>query len=343
MQVVSVGVVDALPFTDWNSGDLSLFFQEANVGSEQQDEFYSRCERFCTCGEDGEKSVTLSNWLNFNMQYKLTKKDHAERVFRAMDRAAVGRVSLAELFAGCVAANPGTPHILNSHTGFQRARYFFDYYDEDKTGFLNFDEVCSMVADTMLTIDDEEKDDVHDSGVLGSALLFAQEFGELSVVTLWIDRVVDCEGLSERMCELRVSREWTVRRICKEVAYCLDTSIQGLGLALSGKPLQQADVLGSFVGAGDGPVALTVTEARRQEPFVLHEKLWSSELLGLEKFVHVSFQSVRQAISTEKLRGTSRLFRFQRVSYHPRSRSCDHMKNIDSAVRTSARCAAAGA
>jgi len=41
-------------------------------------------------------------------------------------------------------------------------------------------------------------------------------------------------------------------------------------------------------------------------------------LAGLERLVHVTFNSVYQALTTERLRGTSRLFRFNRSILYKR-------------------------
>lgn len=328
VQVINTSGCETEGFTIVNSDNSVLFYKEANIGSEQRREFLSRFEKFYTSGEDGAKFFTLSNWLNFNSHYKLTKTEYAEHYFRAMDRFRTGQVTAEQLFLACVAANPGTPHILNSHTGYTRTRYLFDYYDEDHMGSLNFEQLCTLVADTRF------EDDKDEESVLETSLRFAQECGQFSIVTVWVE-AVGVEHGEEHLCEFRASRQWSGRRLRQEVARRLGITSAGMELAIGSQLLQHSDCLG-FVGGEDGPVTVTVTAARWQEPATLDEVLWSADVPGLEKLVHVPFLPLYQAVASEKLRGTSRLFRFHRAAYQPRSRE-------RAAARTTVRATMGGA
>ena len=64
-----------------------------------------------------------------------------------MDRDRDGVLSWDEFFLGACASDPATVHILNSFTGYERARFIFDFYDINRSGALEFAEFDRLTKD----------------------------------------------------------------------------------------------------------------------------------------------------------------------------------------------------
>eukprot|EP00913_Durusdinium_trenchii_P013036 g12237.t1 len=75
--------------------------------------------------------------------------------FYAIDRNRDGKLDFQEFFLGSVAADPQTVHILNSFTGRERANFTFDYYDVNRSGFLELEEFQKVCRDCALPSLDE--------------------------------------------------------------------------------------------------------------------------------------------------------------------------------------------
>ena len=77
--------------------------------------------------------------------------------FYAIDRNRDDKLDFQEFFLGSTAADPQTVHILNSFTGKERAAFTFDFYDANRSGFLELEEFQKVCRDcAIVTLDDAQ-------------------------------------------------------------------------------------------------------------------------------------------------------------------------------------------
>jgi len=282
------------------------FFSEAKITDDSMGVLRGRFRRFASTDEagDGEPSLTLKDFRRLNQHYAICRTENEENFFRAMGRNTRERLTFDEFLLGCSAASPATPHILNSLTGFVRARYIFDYYNTSRSGTLEYEELAWLLGDARRHLGEESQ--LHQRHVSE----VAQELGEVSAVTL---RVVDATGLG--LCDLRASRRWTGRRVQREIAKELKVPVDGQVLTLSGQVLDDSALLETLAGAAEGAVEVVASLNWDAYPAEPTEPL-ASQAAGLERLAHVPFEAFYKALVSEQLRGMSRLFRFRRQLFH---------------------------
>eukprot|EP00931_Biecheleriopsis_adriatica_P072699 TRINITY_DN47116_c0_g1_i1.p1 TRINITY_DN47116_c0_g1~~TRINITY_DN47116_c0_g1_i1.p1 ORF type:complete len:353 (-),score=77.46 TRINITY_DN47116_c0_g1_i1:46-1104(-) len=296
------------------SCDPKSFLQEAKVTDDCIAVLQKRFDRFCVKQDavGGKGRLALCGFRKMNSMYKVCKAEEESIFFSAMCQ---GETSMCfeDFLFGCAAASPMTPHILNSHTGMMRARYIFRFYNSSGSGDLDFEELARLVADASKLSTASE-----DSAKLKQSVVqVAQELGEVSVITLRVS------GSSGPLCEFRASKKWSVRRISREIARELQVPEQGLKMQIGGKLLDEHEQLESFVSAAAqaADVKLVHISWELWSSTSVPDVILSDSIPGLERLVHVSFDKFRDAFAGEKLRGTSRLFRFVRSVLHTRSGS----------------------
>lgn len=283
--------------------DVDHFFKEASITDANSKVLRGRFDKFCTQGDDGSVHLTKEDFSRFNLHYKICASEDEEQYFRVMDRNGFGQLSFQDFLIGCSAANPTTPHILNSYTGYMRARYLFDFYNTSRSGALSFEELARLLLDTKQHL--SEPADKHRHHIVE----VAQELGEVSVVTA---RITGTSGASGSLCEFRASTKWVGKAIKREIARHLQVPVEGLEILVGHRPLDAGVVLEDVIPAGAKTVQMTLASANWDSRPTVVEPNLSDSLAGLERLVHITFDSFYQALTSEQLRGTSRLFRFRK-------------------------------
>lgn len=291
--------------------EIDRFFEEAKITEENitvlRGRFYKFCSRDGPIGT-GDPYLTPEDFHRLNKHYAICRAEEEACFFSAMDRSGGKQLFFDEFLLGCSAANPATPHILNSFTGYVRARYIFDFYNVSRSGSLEFEELAKLLSDTRRHLGEElDAQRKH-------ATEIAQELGEVSALTL---RVV---GLNGPLCDLRVSTRWTGRKVRREIARELQVPIDGQELVIGTERFLEGDVLEKLVATGDDSINVSVVLSWDRWPCEPEAQI-SDGISGVERLVHVSFDAFYKALTAEQLRGTSRLFRFHRQILHLRSRA----------------------
>eukprot|EP00930_Biecheleria_cincta_P025838 TRINITY_DN18324_c0_g1_i2.p1 TRINITY_DN18324_c0_g1~~TRINITY_DN18324_c0_g1_i2.p1 ORF type:complete len:362 (-),score=49.61 TRINITY_DN18324_c0_g1_i2:217-1272(-) len=276
------------------------FLQQAQVTDVQIETLRGRFEKFCMFAEGGYAAkpyLTAKGFAKLNRHYKICKNEDEVHFFRAIAKG-TERIEFDDFLLGSAAASPLTDHVLNSYTGQTRARYIFDFYERGGTGFMDFEDLALLVADAQKL---SSKEDMQ--GVQELAITAARDMGEVSIVTLH----VRCSDWP--LCELRASRHWSAQRVIKKIAHQLDVQPESLTIQDSLEKFVPVDMgiarVSAFISCGRSSCP--------QAPSV------SDGIPGIEKFVHVSFDRFYQVFAAQKLRGTSRLFRFARSVLHTRT------------------------
>mmetsp|Transcript_57695 Transcript_57695/g.134420 ORF Transcript_57695/g.134420 Transcript_57695/m.134420 type:complete len:321 (-) Transcript_57695:98-1060(-) len=286
---------------DLENFDVESFFQEAKVTKSSIAVLQNRFSKFCVNSDRtncDRAYLTPDGFHRMNECYSICKPQEEQHFFRAMDRTGTQRISFQDLLLGCSAACPVTPHILNSFTGYVRAHYIFDYYNASRSGTLEYEELARLLADAHQLDDDSEAQRARASEI-------AQDLGEVSVVTLRVS------GISGPLCDVRVSTRWTGLRVRREIARQLQVPVEGQELLMDQRPLLEGEVLDRFVPAG--ATSANVTLVRTDwDRWPCAPEPSASDGVGIERLIHVTFHRLYQALVSEQLRGTSRLFRFHR-------------------------------
>jgi hypothetical protein len=79
-----------------------------------------------------EDSMRLVHFKSLLLRYGCCREEDCAKFFRAFDRDSDERLSFAEFARGSIAADPACPHVLNSFTGYERSRYAFDFFAEER-------------------------------------------------------------------------------------------------------------------------------------------------------------------------------------------------------------------
>mmetsp|Transcript_7118 Transcript_7118/g.15364 ORF Transcript_7118/g.15364 Transcript_7118/m.15364 type:complete len:341 (-) Transcript_7118:79-1101(-) len=290
------------------------FFEEAQVTELEADVLRSRFDKFAVICPDVEEEphLTFYAFHQMNSHYGFCKACEEEHFFRAMDRRNRCRLSFDDLLLGAAAASPTTPHVLNSVTGYVRSRYIFEFYNASRSGTLEYEELERLLGDARRHLG--EAPEVRQKSIVATA----QELGDVSVVTVRVKR------LSERLCDVRASTRWTVLRVRRELARLLGDSLEGQSLLLGQRLLPEDECLDQFLPTGATSIEVTLV----QSDLAVWPCSWTSSTVrevsdvpGVERLVHVTFESLYNSIVAERLRGTSRLFRLQRSVLHTRKRA----------------------
>lgn len=309
---------------EFENFDAERFYEEAKVTEDSIAVLRNRFDRFSSfgssrCGNgvgrvsklDGPH-LLFDDFHQLNEHYSVCRPEEEERYFCSMDRGGRGQLCFQDFLMGCAAANPSTPHILNSFTGYVRARYIFDFYNVSGSGTLEYEELAQLVADSRRHVDEAPEEQQK------CITEVAQDLGMVSAVTL---RVAGGPR-GAPLCDLRVSTRWTGHRLQCEIARELQVPVEGQELYVAERQLSRSEVLDAVLPAG-----VTSTDLR------LVHKHWDGQVeppappiaevplrVGLERLVHVSFQRLYAALVSEQLRGTSRLFRFHRSILHTKAK-----------------------
>lgn len=286
---------------DLENFDMERFFKEAEVTEYCAKVLQGRFDKFCTQPPDGEAAYLGPNdFQRFNAHYKICPPEDEEHYFRVMDSCGEQRVYFRDFLTGCAAANPVTPHILNSYTGYVRARYIFNFYNVSCSGTLEFEELARLLADAKQHLNEPQEKQRR------QIQEHAQELGEVSAVTLRIN------SLSGPLCDVRASTRWTGLKVRREVSRQLQVPVEGQELVIGTKALTLSGVLEDLIPDGASCVQVSMVRTNWEMWPCQLEPCISDDVGGLERLVHISFHNFYKAITQEQLRGTSRLFRFRK-------------------------------
>eukprot|EP00392_Amoebophrya_sp_AT5.2_P006607 g6619.t1 len=158
------------PPVELPSSNAQNFFEEAKVTEADKAELRRKFLRFATtevvqqlhAKNDAAAGVgkntppptstqpvlTLQSFCRLLQYYEACSAEAYEGFFHAMDRNRDGCLHFEEFFLGSCAADPGTVHILNSFTGYERSQYIFDYYDTNRNALLEFAEFARLANET---------------------------------------------------------------------------------------------------------------------------------------------------------------------------------------------------
>lgn len=226
-----------------------------------------------------------------------------------MDRSCKNQLCWEDFLIGCSAANPQTPHILNSFTGYVRARFIYDFYNISRSGTLVYEELAELVVDARRQQCQEEKEEDW-SQLTTEIQKLAQDLGDLNVMTL---RVNNFPQFSSPLCEIRASTQWTGLQVRREIARELKVPVEGQELSIGQISFGEEKILGRLLQPTTGSFDVTLV-CTHWEQWPCNPKPSASDgVFGNERLVHVTFQRLYRALmSGERMRGTSRLFRFKR-------------------------------
>jgi len=285
-------------------GNLSAFFAEAKVTEVEAGILRGRFDTFCTYDPKTSKEPfwTFDNFHQFNARYDVCKPSEEHHVFRAMDRRYNYRLDFYDLLTGCAAGSPTTPHILNSYTGFVRARYIFDFYNASGSGTLEYEELASLLFDSRRSEGRE--------ALTCLTKDFAQDLGDVDLVTLRVS------GIAGHICDIRVSRRWTGLRVRREIARRVEIAAEAQQLFLEDCEFSQEECLTQHVEEGVSSVAISLVKCCLDIWPSLPAAASDEEVPGIERYVHITFEKFYKALVQEQLRGTSRLFRLHRSVLH---------------------------
>lgn len=288
--------------------DVERFFEEAKVTDSSITVLRSRFDKFCSIDEErAVPHLTLDDFHRLNEHYSICKTAEEEHYFRAMDRTSQQRLCFQDFLMGCSAANPSTPHILNSFTGYVRARYLFDFYNASRSGTLEYEELAQLLADARRHLDEGPETQRQLTTEV------AQDLGDVSAVTLRVN------GLAGPLCDVRSSTRWTGLRVRREIARQLQVPVEGQELLIGQHPFSESEVLDAFLPMGATSAEVTLVRTNWDMWPCAPEPSASDGVAGLERLVHVTFQKLYKALVNEQLRGTSRLFRFHRSILHTKA------------------------
>lgn len=126
------------------------------AGHAEEAECRRRFNKFATKSDDGGPDfLSFQDYTRLLEHYEATTPSNLVLFFYAMDRNRDGKLDFQEFFLGSTAADPQTVHILNSFTGKERAAFTFDYYDANRSGFLELDEFQKVCRDCAIVTLDE--------------------------------------------------------------------------------------------------------------------------------------------------------------------------------------------
>jgi hypothetical protein len=299
--------------------DVERFFEEAKVTADGVQVLRTRFDKFCSVGKgdivecvseaDDEPHLNFEDFCRLNEHYSVCKPREAEHYFRAMLRGSRHcRLFFQDFLLGCAAANPSTPHILNSFTGYVRARYIFDFYNVSRSGTLEYEELAQLLTDARRNLN--EGQDAHRQLITE----VAQELGDVSVVTLHVD------GLAGHLCSLRVSTRWTGLRVRREIARQLEVPVEGQQLQVHQRSLDEGEILDTVLCEDGATSAKATLVSSNWDKWPCTPAPSASDgVVGLERLVHVTFQRFYKSLVSEQLRGTSRLYRFHRSILHTKA------------------------
>lgn len=159
--VVPIGRDSAYnPPVELPSSSASNFFEEAAAGSAEEAECRRRFDRFATKpGNIGNEPDFLSfqDFTRLMEHYEASATSNLVTFFYAIDRNRDDKLDFQEFFLGSTAADPQTVHILNSFTGKERAAFTFDFYDANRSGFLELEEFQKVCRDcAIVSLDDAQ-------------------------------------------------------------------------------------------------------------------------------------------------------------------------------------------
>jgi len=281
--------------------DIEKFFEEAQVPDDGIEILQARFDKFSSFHEGckGEAAMSFAEFRRMNTYYGLCKHHEEEHFYRAMNHNRDKLLSFQDFLLGCVASSPKTPHILNSITGFVRARFAFDYYNVSRSGSLDFEELARLLDDTRRP--HREPKEVR----LAVVTEYAQKLGDVSLVTLRVN------SPSGWLCDFRASTRWTGLQVRRQIARQLKLPVQGQDLFLGERPFPEQKVMETLIPFGATSADLMLAHAQwdllcTPEPSIM------DGVVGLECLVHVTFEKLYGSLIGEEFRGTSRLFRSHR-------------------------------
>jgi hypothetical protein len=123
------------------------FEDEAQVTSEITEELRRKFREATS-----EDSMRLVHFKALLLRYGCCREEDCQKFFRAFDRDSDERLSFAEFARGSIAADPACPHVLNSFTGYERSRFAFDFFAEERhagkkgTGNMEYAEFLRLLA-----------------------------------------------------------------------------------------------------------------------------------------------------------------------------------------------------
>eukprot|EP00928_Gymnodinium_smaydae_P080006 TRINITY_DN63813_c0_g1_i1.p1 TRINITY_DN63813_c0_g1~~TRINITY_DN63813_c0_g1_i1.p1 ORF type:complete len:413 (-),score=69.38 TRINITY_DN63813_c0_g1_i1:120-1262(-) len=295
--------------------DVKPFFAEAKVSDDKMAVLRRRFEVFCSRNKDisDEPYFTFDNFHNFNAEHDVCKPSEEAHFFRALDRRKRHYLVFDDLLLGCVAASTSTPHILNSFTGYIRAHYIFDYFNASRSGYLDYEEIARLVSELRISRDGSSK--VRDSAIRD----MVQDMGDFSVVTL---RIWSVGGV--RLGDIRASTRWTGLQVRRELALSMELAPEAQQLFIGSTSLREDALLESVLPDGATSVDVQLVRSSWVIMPATPSAIPMERVSGVERLMHVTFERFYQALWSEKLRGTSRLFRFHRNVLHGRPRSHSH-------------------
>merc|ERR1712217_578789 len=144
----------------------------------------------------------------------------------------------------------------------------------------------------------------------------AQDIGETSIVTLRVNSV------GGWLCDIRVSTYWTGLQVRREIARELKVDIKGQELVIGTTQFGENEILCKCLqdlNIEQTKIDITMIRMSTGLGTIDPPPAASDSVIGLERLVHVTFSSLYDVLRTgEKMRGTSRLFRFKRSLMQPK-------------------------
>jgi hypothetical protein len=290
--------------------DVAAFFAEAKVTEDHVNVLRARFSAHAVSDPEvsDEPFLTFDSFHRLNEHYDICRPVDEEHFFRAMDRGRQYRLGFQDFLFGCAASSPDTPHILNSYTGYVRALYIFDFYNASRSGTLEYEEIARLLADSRTALGESPEDS---AAFIRRTM---QDLGQVEVVNLRIN------GLSGHIHDVRASKRWTGLRVRREIARFVDMPAEFQQLFVGGVALLEDTCLDTILQEDATSVDVSLIRVVPEWAGWPALPMAAEEVTGIERFIHVPFESLYNALVSEQLRGTSRLFRLQRHLLHKRSK-----------------------
>lgn len=127
----------------WKS--FALLFQEAVLELKWQENVKVLSNLFKEYPKSKEGHVSAEEFEGILKRYPCCNAVYIPVFFELFDRNQDGLLSETDFLAGAMAVSPLTPHRLDSPSGQMRTQFIFLYYDANRNGQLEVEEVAKMI------------------------------------------------------------------------------------------------------------------------------------------------------------------------------------------------------
>lgn len=127
----------------WKSHTLLLHQSIQELGWQEQAQMLAKV--FREHGREREGKLSKDEFLTVMQKYPCCKPSHHGVFFQLFDRDRDGFLNENDFVGGMLSVSPLTPHKLEAPSGQLRMQFIFLYYDANRNGRLEVEEVARMI------------------------------------------------------------------------------------------------------------------------------------------------------------------------------------------------------